>query len=78
MAAMKTSEETNRENRLAELEERVMELEMRFTHQSLQLEELSDVLRDNAARLALLQSQNAVLRDMLGTLGPQLEESPDE
>jgi SlyX protein len=78
MSAMKTPEETNRENRLAELEERVMELEMRFTHQSRQLEELSDVLRDNAAKLALMQGQNAVLRDMLGSLGPQLEESPDE
>ena len=58
--------------------ERLTELEIRFTHQSLQLEELSSELLACYRRIEALERESRRLRDMLSTLAPELIESPDE
>ncbi len=63
---------------IAELEQRLVELEIRFSHQSRQLEELNDVVTDCYRRIDRLREENKSLRSMLGRLEPLLEESPDE
>lgn len=65
-------------NRFAELEERIVELEIRFTHQARQLEELNDVLTESAAMISVLRKENNAFRQMLKGLSPELLESPDE
>jgi SlyX protein len=65
-------------NRLAELEERVVELEIRFTHQARQLEELNEVLTESAGMIAVLRKENRTFRQMLNGLAPEMLESPDE
>lgn len=63
---------------LEELQERVTELEIRFSHQSVMVEELNEVVADCNLRIAQLQKENLRLREMLKDLSPGLEESPDE
>ena len=41
-----------------ELQERLNELEIRFTHQAMLLEELNDVVAENARRIDLLERDN--------------------
>lgn len=65
-------------NRLAELEERVVELEIRFTHQARQLEELNEVLTESAGMISVLRKENRAFRQMLKGLAPEMLESPDE
>lgn len=66
------------QNRLAELEERIVELEIRFTHQARQLEELNEVLTESADFIAVLRQENMTFRQMLKGLSPEMLESPDE
>ena len=61
-----------------ELQERLNELEIRFTHQAMLLEELNDVVAESARRIDLLERDNRQVREMLRGLAPQLSESPDE
>ena len=63
---------------LEELENRVTELEIRFSHQTQLLDELNDVLTDCNHRIDRLRQENHHLRETLSTLSPVLEESPDE
>jgi SlyX protein len=63
---------------LEELQERVMELEIRFSHQTQLLDELNEVLTDCNYRIDQLSKENQRLRDTVSTLAPLLEESPDE
>ena len=65
-------------NRLSELEERIVELEIRFTHQARQLEELNEVLTESADFIAALRQDYSALRQMLKGLSPEMMESPDE
>ncbi len=58
--------------------ERLNELEIRLTHQSLQLEELSSELLGCYRRIEALEREARRMRDMLGTFAPDLIESPDE
>ncbi|ABA89762.1 hypothetical protein Pcar_2524 [Syntrophotalea carbinolica DSM 2380] len=66
------------QNRLAELEERIVELEIRFTHQARQLEELNEVLTESADIITALRQENMAFRQMLKGLSPEMLESPDE
>lgn len=66
------------QNRLAELEERIVELEIRFTHQARQLEELNEVLTESADIITALRRENMAFRQMLKGLSPEMLESPDE
>jgi len=61
-----------------ELEQRLTELEIRYTHQLSQLEELNDELIRANERIDGLQREVVSLRGMLSVLGPELVESPDE
>ncbi len=58
--------------------ERLNELEIRFTHQALQLEELSSELLGCYRRIETLERETLRMREMLGSLAPELIESPDE
>jgi SlyX protein len=61
-----------------ELQERLNELEMRFTHQARLIEELNSELIDCNQRLSRLERENRSFREMLQSLAPILTESPDE
>ncbi|SDZ82541.1 SlyX protein [Desulfuromusa kysingii] len=63
---------------LEDLQERVMELEIRFSHQSQLLDELNEELTDCNRRIDRLRIDNQHLREAVSTLSPALEESPDE
>jgi SlyX protein len=63
---------------MEELRQRVTELEIRFTHQARQVEELNDVLTECAAHIATLKKENNMLREMLRRQQPEMQESPDE
>ena len=63
---------------LEELQERLTELEIKFSHQSLLVEELNDVVIDCHKRMDHLAKENYRLAKMLETLAESLEESPDE
>ncbi|TYO98982.1 SlyX protein [Geothermobacter ehrlichii] len=61
-----------------ELEERLTELEIRFTHQQRLIDELNEVILDDNRRLAELQREVRILRQMLQRLEPESPHSPDE
>jgi len=61
-----------------ELQERLTELEIRFSHQALQVEELNDVVIECHKRIDHLVKENQRLMKMMENLAESLEESPDE
>lgn len=61
-----------------ELAERIIELEIRYTHQTRLVEELNMGLTSANARIDQLERQIKVLHEMIGNLGPEYTESPDE
>ncbi len=61
-----------------ELQDRVTELEIRFSHQSQLIDELNEVVTDCNLRIDFLQRENMRLREMIKDLSPVMEESPDE
>ncbi|PLX94196.1 MAG: SlyX protein [Desulfuromonas sp.] len=61
-----------------ELDERLTELEMRFTHQALQLDELNQEVIACHEKIARLERDNRAYREMLQSLAPEMRESPDE
>ncbi|MCW9049771.1 MAG: SlyX family protein [Deltaproteobacteria bacterium] len=63
---------------LNELEERVMELEIRFSHQVQLLDELNEVVTECNLRIDQLNRENMRLRESINGLQPSMEESPDE
>lgn len=63
---------------LTDLNDRVIELEIRFAHQDRQIEELNGVVITCGQRIAALERENRAFREMLGALNETPEESPDE
>lgn len=63
---------------LEELQERITELEIRFSHQAQMLDELNEVVTECNLRIDQLQKENRMLREMVNNLSPEMEESPDE
>jgi len=61
-----------------ELTERIVELEIRFTHQNHLVEELNVELTAANNRINRLEREVGALREMLGSMGPELTQSPDE
>ena len=61
-----------------DLEERITELEIRFSHQNRLLDELNQVVVDCDLRIERLDQENRQLRDVVKSLQPELQESPDE
>lgn len=63
---------------LEELQERITELEVRFSHQSQLVDELNEVVTDCNLRIDRLQKENRQLQEMIKSLSPEMLESPDE
>ena len=63
---------------LEELQDRLNELEIRFSYQGQQIEELNEVVTECNLRVDRLGKENQRLREMIKSLSPSLEESPDE
>ncbi|SHJ46060.1 SlyX protein [Malonomonas rubra DSM 5091] len=63
---------------LEEVEERITELEIRFSHQAQLIDELNEVVTDCNLRIDQLQKENRILREMVKSLSPEMLESPDE
>ncbi len=63
---------------MSQLDERLNELEIRFTHQARLIEELDAVVTECNQRLARLETENGRLREMVCSFAPELAESPDE
>jgi len=63
---------------MSDLDERLIDLEVRFSHQAHLLDELNDELTRANARIDSLVKEIAMLREMMGSLAPQMEISPDE
>ena len=61
-----------------ELTARIVELEIRYTHQNRLIEELNAELTLSNARIDRLEREVRALREALGSLGPELDSSPDE
>ena len=61
-----------------DMEERLTELEIRFSHQTQLLDELNEVLTDSNQRISRLEKENRQLGEMVRGLQPLMEESPDE
>lgn len=60
-------------------QDRLTDLEIRFTHQARLLEELNDVLTDACVRISRLEQENRALREQLRQLSPDdFSLSPDE
>lgn len=61
-----------------ELTARIVELEIRYTQQQHLVEELNSELIVSNNRIDRLESELGVLREVLGSMGPELTLSPDE
>lgn len=61
-----------------EMTSRIIELEIRYTHQNNMVEELNSELTSANMRIDQLEREVKALRDMVGSLGPELIQSPDE
>jgi SlyX protein len=61
-----------------ELQERLNELEIRFTHQARLIDELNSEIVACNQRLSRLERESRSFREMLQSLAPTLTESPDE
>ncbi len=61
-----------------ELTERIVELEIRYTHQLSLTEELNTELTSANARIDRLERAVRAMQEMVGSLGPELTQSPDE
>jgi SlyX protein len=67
-----------KEKCMSKIEERLTELEIRFTHQARLIEELNEVVTDCNQSIARLEAENGRLREMVKSFAPELAESPDE
>lgn len=61
-----------------EMTSRIIELEIRYAHQSNLVDELNVELTGANARIDQLEREVKVLRNMLSSMGPELIQSPDE
>lgn len=61
-----------------DLDDRINELEIRFTHQSRLLEELDQIAVDFGARILQLEKENSRLRQLIQGMAPEMKASPDE
>lgn len=63
---------------MEQLEKRLTELEVLYSHQVQLVEELNDVVADCNLRIDQLTKENRSMREMLTSLAPEMTESPDE
>jgi SlyX protein len=60
------------------LEERLTELEILYSHQVQLVDELNAVVAECNLRINSLARENRSMREMLSSLAPEMTESPDE
>ncbi|OEU56250.1 MAG: hypothetical protein BA871_06275 [Desulfuromonadales bacterium C00003096] len=63
---------------MSQVDERLTELEIRYTHQALLIDELNEEITECSHRLSRLETENGRLREMVKSFAPELSESPDE
>ncbi|MDT8418918.1 MAG: SlyX family protein [Desulfuromonadales bacterium] len=63
---------------MEQLDKRLTELEILYSHQVQLIEELNDVVADCNLRIDQLTKENRSMREMLTSLAPEMTESPDE
>lgn len=63
---------------MSENDERIVELEMKFMDQTLILDQLSDEIAICHRRIDELSRENRTLQEMMKSLEPENEVSPDE
>ncbi len=63
---------------MSDAQERLNELEVRYAHQEMVIEELHGVLVEFGRRLERLEGESRRYHEMLARLAPSLPESPDE
>ncbi len=63
---------------MSQVDERLTELEIRYTHQALLIDELNEEITECSQRLSRLEKENGRLREMVQSFAPELSESPDE
>ena len=63
---------------MKEMQERLNELEIRFTHQARLIEELNGEIIECHQRISRLEREGRIHREMLKSLAPSYPESPDE
>jgi SlyX protein len=61
-----------------EIKSRIIDLEINYTHQTNLIEELNLELTSANARIDQLERKVKALSEMVGSLGPELTQSPDE
>jgi SlyX protein len=61
-----------------ELEQRIIELEIRLTHQERLIDELNDVIVTDNRRIGDLENRLQSWQKVLDSIGPELLASPDE
>jgi SlyX protein len=63
---------------MSELEQRIIELEIRLTHQERLIEELNEVIATDNQRIGNLEKHLQSWQKVLDSIGPELLASPDE
>ncbi len=63
---------------MEDFSERFVDLETRYSHQAMLLDELNDELTQANSRIDELVKEVGRLHEMLGNLAPQMDVSPDE
>ena len=63
---------------MQDLSDRIVELEIRFTHQAQLVDELNQELAHANRRITLLEKENRAFREMFKSMSPEMIESPDE
>lgn len=58
--------------------ERIIDLEIRFSHQEMQLQELNTIVIECRDHIDRLERDNCRMSEMLAGLAPDATESPDE
>ena len=61
-----------------EITERIIDLEIRFSHQEAQLEELNTIIIECRDQIDRLKRDNHRMTEMLAGMAPESMESPDE
>ncbi|MBW6512594.1 MAG: SlyX family protein [Desulfuromonadaceae bacterium] len=67
-----------KEQKMNEIIERIIDLETRFAHQELQLDELNTIVIECRDRIDRLERDNRRMSEMLAGMAPESMESPDE
>ena len=63
---------------MEEIKSRIIDLEINYTHQINLIEELNMELTSANTRIDQLERKVKALNEMVGSLGPELIQSPDE